>query len=232
MQYDMLVINYNTSKLTNACIQSILNKDDRCLAAVYVLDNSDKEQFKTVAYDAKVHVIDNFNGKLFKKSDIIEQYGKTLTDTQHGSMHHAFSVDWFMYAGISRPNLVIIDSDAILKRSIDFIDKNVCTAAEIQDSSIYWKDKAAAIRFMPVLQYLNLKMLCAHRIRYFDPCRIHGGAYSQKLYDTGGSFLEDVVAAGLPYKLIRCSTYADHLVNGSWKTQQVDKFIEDRKEYM
>ena len=85
---------------------------------------------------------------------------------------------------------------------------------------------------MPILQYINMEIVRKNNIHYFDPSRIHGGFRDDRLYDTGGSFFEDIVVNGLPFGQINIDKYANHLVHGSWNEVGVDKFIDDNRMFM
>lgn len=62
-----------------------------------------------------------------------------------------------------------------------------------------------------------------NNVHYFDPYRIlHGKTNKQnpRLYDTGGSFFEDVVQNSIPFKRIIYSDYIFHYSGGSWNTTE------------
>lgn len=77
-----------------------------------------------------------------------------------------------------------------------------------------------------------MEIVRKNNIHYFDPSRIHGGFRDDRLYDTGGSFFEDVVVNGLLFGQININTYANHLDHGSWNAVNVDKFIDDNRMFM
>ena len=60
-------------------------------------------------------------------------------------------------------------------------------------------------------------------IKYFDPYRMHGCLLEQNdCYDTGASFLEDVIRLSFPFKKIEFTDYVFHCGAASW-TKQVNK---------
>jgi hypothetical protein len=59
-------------------------------------------------------------------------------------------------------NLLILDSDAFLKKDIDFLDDSYCTIADVgEDFNIP--------RFLPMIQYINVEAFKKNNLRFCDP---------------------------------------------------------------
>jgi len=132
------------------------------------------------------------------------------------------TVDFWLYNMCNSQDVLLLDNDILLKQDIDFIDESSVVVSDIEPP---WKPNGllATYRFYPFIQYLNARKLKEMGIHYFDPYRIlHGKANLQnrRLYDTGGSFFEDVVESKIAFKRIVYEDYIFHFCGGSWNASQ------------
>lgn len=223
----VFIVNFNTTRMTNACIKSFIEKNKRLKYKIYILDNSTNEKFsldKTLAKH-KIKIIDNTDDKLFNfsllKSKCIElnNFSPNKQYPQFNSIQHSMSIQWII--DNSKTNdILILDSDTIVKRDIDFINRKYITCADVQlyDS----RYSTLKNRFVPFIQYFNKKLIKKYKVKYFDEFRFNGGMSGRpNSYDTGTSFFEDVykISNGTQqfYKVIDFSKYIYHLKAGSWK---------------
>lgn len=218
------ICNYNTTKLTNNCIKSIIDNIKSFNYKILLFDNSDKEKFilENQQFNEKIIYIDNTKQQILNFDDLLKKYLKL--DHKHsnnGSMKHCYTLQHII-STCKTDDLIIIDSDAVLLKDIDFINNNYITVADIQlhDKPIgdnnpkpYWSYS----RFIPFIQYLNVKQIKDNNINFFDPYRIQGGlVYEANRYDTGASFYEDVISKNLKYKQIIFTDYIYHIGGSSW----------------
>ena len=125
-------------------------------------------------------------------------------------------------------NFILLDSDVLLKKPIDFIDENfICVSDTI-------KIKPELSRISPMLAYMNVEKIKKYNIDFFDGKRMHGLCkITEKYlyYDTGTSFLEDIEKIKL-FKKINTEDYFVHYGNGSWRLDNNAKCpAEKNKQY-
>ena len=193
------IVHFNTPVLTKCLLLSIRRHhphDD-----VIIFDNSDKyplgmNRLVNKIYDNTHGNIINFDAELAKY-----QYRDVITQTKigvnFGSAKHAMSIDWLCnHIG---DDFVLLDSDVLLKRPIDFIDSNYACICDI-----YKNIDGSKLRCAPMLCYINVHMLSNLGISYFDPERMLGlnktNEESMK-YDTGSSLYEDLSKTRLIKKI-------------------------------
>lgn len=226
MKKDVVIIHYNTPKLTEATIKSLNKTTEGC--HVIVFDNSDKEPFVNT-FD-NVEVLDNTKGQLIDFDKWLEGFpDKTKTPNGWASAKHCRSVQWLVD---KRKNpFVLMDSDVLVKKDItefwneDFayigeVIKNVKRLGEVHP------------RLLPFLCYVNVRMMHNNgNVSYFNPKKMYAltSGYG-KGYDTGSWFVEDCENHGLPFRELSLDSYIVHMKAGSWKSKDVDKFLEDNKD--
>lgn len=215
------IVNYNTPILTNALVRSIQKHVKDIGYEIVVLDNSDQEKF--IQHSSKVKVLDNTENKLIDFQKLIQKHSTVESGNNYASLKHALSIQYLL-DNIQSDDMILLDSDVLLKRNIDFIDHYYVTIAQVQDTK--WKR-----RFAPYIQYFNVKKIRECGLRYLDLNRMHGGSNKEnsKRYDTGASFYEDVAARKLPFRTIPANTYIVHLGSGSWKNVNYKKFLTNNK---
>ena len=207
------IVHFNTPVLTKCLLASIRRNhpnDD-----IIIFDNSDKcplgpNRLVNECYDNTKGSIINFKKELarFPNRDIDTQ---TKVGVNFGSAKHAMSIEWLCNNVGS--DFILLDSDVLLKRPIDFIDTKYACICEI-----YKNVDGSKLRCSPMLCYLNVPKLNKLGISYFDPNRMLGlnkyNSESMK-YDTGSSLYEDLFGKSL-IKQIIMNDYIEHYGNGSW----------------
>lgn len=206
----IFVVNFNTTELTNICLKSII-KHTKFPYHIVLLDNSTHIKFSLDnEITCPITIVDNTNDSLIDYKKIKELFCKTPNIADHASLKHSVAIEW-MIQNCRTQDLLLIDSDAILQKDIDFIDDNFATIAQV-------KAEFGVPRFVPIVQYINVNSIRKHHISYFDPARMHGGINPENdKYDTGAAFYENILNAKMPYKQIIFDEYVYHTGGFSWK---------------
>jgi len=116
------ICNYNTTDLTNQCIDSFLQFNSLKNSSIVVLDNSDANKYDS--YHDFVKVIDNTTQKYLNFDSIFKLSPHKLMSVNgnnYGSLKHAISIH-FLLSICQSEKMILLDSDTITKKEIDFID--------------------------------------------------------------------------------------------------------------
>ena len=220
---NVLIVNYNTQKLTTACIKSI-NKHTPG-ANIYVFDNSDKEPF--VNEFENVKVIDNTGGQIINFNEWLKNFPEHEkspigSGNNYASSKHCASVQKAI--DIIGDNVILMDSDVLIKRDISEIWDEECIYVGGYEHN-RWHDK----RLMPFICFINVNMCKKYGIKYFDENRIVGLTVNGEKYDTGCSFYVD--SEKYKHKEINIFDYIKHFAQGSWKRKNLnfEKWLEINK---
>lgn len=223
-EMDIVIVHYNTQKLTDAAIRSIIKHVKN--PVIHIFDNSDKTPFFNT-YNC-VRVIDNTKGQIINFNEWLK--GFTNKDVfvgrsnGYGSAKHCISIEKCME--ILRKPFVLMDSDVLVKK--DF--SNIC-----DDDCIFvgerFKKSGALERLLPFICYINTPKCLENKIHYFSGNRMHGlnSGSVRNLYDTGASFLED--GKKYKHKTIECNDYIVHYKAGSWEANK-DKNLLSEDEWL
>lgn len=232
---NVLIVNFNTQKLTDGCIRSLNKHTPGC--NIFVFDNSDKEPFVNT-FD-NVTVFDNTKGQIIDFEKWFEKYPKRMKSTAKNnnwaSAKHAYSIEKCMEV-LDEPFL-LLDSDVLVKKDVSpLFNEKVCYNGEV----VTQKNKIE--RVFPHICFINTPMCRKNGIHYFDENYVHGLRVSVKGdgYDTGAALFLLTKNANLPHGDIKCDDYALHYKAGSWtvvadKTQRtkhvsVDEWLEINKD--
>lgn len=210
--YNVAIVHYNTPTLIEKAILSLRKNSPGC--HVYILDNSDKKPLKKKMKD--VEIFDNTKGQLIDFKKWIEGFpDREPTKNDYGSAKHAYSIQWLMDR-IGKP-FVLMDSDTLVCGCLyNLFDKEVAYAAYIADDTYY--QGFPILRALPVLCYLNVPLLKANDVRYFNAEWMWNlsSKAPQNHYDTGAWLYDEVRAKNLPYRKIEIDSYVKHMWHGSW----------------
>ena len=214
MKINVLIINYNTQRLTEACIKSINKHTPN--TNVYVFDNSDNGKFVNT-FD-NVTVFDNTEGQYINFNDLINSHlehdkSPIGSGNNYASSKHCSSIQKAI--DLIDDNLILMDSDVLIKKDIsDLCDEECIYVGGYEHNK--WHDK----RLMPFLCFINVNMCKKYGIKYFDDNRIVGLTVSGEKYDTGCSFYVD--SNQYKHKEINIFEYITHFAQGSWKRKNND----------
>lgn len=211
---NIFIVNFNTTELTNICIRSIIKNCGLKDYSINVFDNSNKQHFAT-SYN--VNIIDNTKGQLIDLESLVLKKldGRPYQEGKYGTYKHCITIQYILD---HYDNVLLFDSDIVLKKRIDFIDDKVISVFGIERRRIDKFNRQVERRAVPFIQYFNTRKMRELNIRYFDDSRIYCDDVPYKteaIYDTGASFLEDIQKY-MGYKIINQDEYVNHLSGGSW----------------
>lgn len=211
MNKNIVIIHYNTPRLTECLVRSInlFVKD----AIIYIFDNSDKEPF-TAKFD-NVTVIDNTKGQIIDFDKWLENYPDRFKSlgrrSNFASAKHCYSIEKCME--LIGKNFVLMDSDILLKKDIsDFFDEECVYVGKSTFVGGYYNTN----RVLPFICFINTEMCKENDISYFDDNYILGLFKTEKgdKYDTGGFFY--LKTRDLKFKEININDYIVHYAAGSY----------------
>ena len=184
-------------------------------AVIYIFDNSDKFPF-TAKFD-NVTIFDNTKGSIIDFNKWLEGYPNRTKSSgranKWGSAKHCYSVEKAI--SLIDDNLVLLDSDVLLKRDIS----NLFNNDKIFIGEVLNQPNSSIKRVLPFVCYINVKMCKENGIHYFDDDYMHGlckGGNSDK-YDTGSGFY--LHTSKYPHVEIKTENYAVHYRHGSWNKE-------------
>lgn len=225
---DIAVVHYNTPKLLDAAIRSVMKHTAGC--HFFVFDNSDEQPFvPSDEMKGVVTVFDNTKGQIIDFEKELGKYpDKQVNDinlSNYGSAKHTMSVDKLME--LIPDGFVLMDSDVLIKEDISSLwNKNVaCLGAE--------ETKNDVPLLMPFLCWLNVPVLQENGIRYFNGEKMW--ALTDKVpncyYDTGAWLLEEVRNKGLNVGYINIWQYVEHFSHGSWRgsEERIDDWLKENE---
>ncbi len=218
-----VTVNFNTPLLCTALCSSICKNHNDC--QIVVFDNStDKPLEKKIVNHFNIKYYDNTNNAIIDfdtvfKSLNIPIHEKFVKINNLGSAKHTFTIDWLLYH-LPYNDIILMDSDTLLKRHIDFDNALSLTAGTVNT-----KEQSACIdrmpRLLPYCQYFNLVELRRRNLHYFHPGYMMGFLECQQNYDTGVYFYESCVRQYPQYcnTAIDIDDYIVHYKAGSWKVR-------------
>ena len=210
MNKNVLIVNFNTQELTDACIKSVNMKVPGC--SIYVFDNSDKEPF--VNTFSNVTIFDNTKGEIINFEKWLEQYPKNKMSPEatkiRGSAKHCYTIEKCME--LIPDGFVLLDSDVLVKKDFsELYDEKLIYIAETHK-----QNGVNVIRVLPFICWINSKMCKENNVHFFDETKMLGLYVTPKgeQFDTGAAFYLN--AKNFPHKEIRYEEYIVHLKGGSW----------------
>lgn len=218
----IFVVNFNTTKLTNLCLDRIQKHCSSYNYNIKLFDNSNIEKFISDKERSNYEYIDNTNNQIIDYNEFVKNNCRGNDPGNYATPKHAYAIDW-MIKNCETSDLLIVDSDALMIKDVDFIDNNFCTACQIEKTfGIY--------RCLPMIQYINVDMFRKNNIVFCDSNRIRYGLdYRYLMWDTGASTLFDIMTLKLPIKLIKMNDYVIHMGGASWEQIRSGYDIESMK---
>ena len=124
------------------------------------MDNSDKEKFIP---ELKCSVIDNTKNNIINFPKILSSLDlNQRIRNNYASLKHTISIN-FLLECCCTESMMLFDSDIILKKSIDFIDTDFLTIADIEMNGHLDRNNEKTYmgntRFLPFIQYFNVMKL-------------------------------------------------------------------------
>lgn len=239
--------NYNTTNLTNACIQSMLKNSQLDIFKIIVLDNSDKNPLQlnpyNLVYRDLIEILDNTSGKIIDFNEVVRKYGGENNSCGYANLKHAYSIQYLIDT-CQTAGMLLCDSDIVVKGKIDIADYSYLTVGKIQQAYyLHSEERQKSIvrrsRIFPMLQFFNIQMVKTLNIKYFDENgKIIGGRHKNEMeYDTGAFFLEQICQLNGKQNLVKevevFKHYINHLCGASWaKIKSEQKFLEKNQKYL
>lgn len=89
----------------------------------------------------------------------------------NGDMHHSCNIQFAI--DIIGENFILVDSDAPLIRKVDFFNSHLVTVCDIEQCNIEYTPNCLIFpkhlyRFVPYIQYLNVKLMKDNGISYWS----------------------------------------------------------------
>ena len=229
---NVFMVNFNTTELTNFAIKSIIQNAGLENYTINVIDNSNRISFTT--RNKQINILDNTKGQLIDVNKMVLDNLKGLPykKGKYGSYMHCATIQYILD---NFDNVLLFDSDIVVKKKIDFIDENAIGCFHIEKPRIDSWGFHVAERAVPFIQYFNTKLIKELGIRYLDNDRICCGNVPMKtkeVYDTGASFLEDVKKFS-NYKTFDFNDYINHLRAASWQgNRNITRFMQQNSRYV
>ena len=207
----IVIINFNTPELVEACILSI--RKHGCEWPVTVFDNSRTVTFppgdglptrNIKAHPFKrrmkgVKVIDNGKGQVIDFTKALQAFPERHNPhgavNEWGSDVHMMTVEklWELFPD----GFILVESDTLMKTDISELwreEYSFCAYVQKEQHG----NRFHRGRILPMLCYFNVPKFKAEGVHYFDPDRswmLHKGEDNpNNWYDTGSSLLEDVLS--------------------------------------
>ena len=216
MNKNILIVNFNTTFLTQCCIKSVNKHTPGC--KIYVFDNSDKEPFVNIFDNVKV--IDNTKGQIINWEEWEKCFiGNKTTKGRHNnyaSAKHCYTIEKFMEN--FDENFLLLDSDVLVKCDIsELFNNNYLYIGEVKKQTGF-----SMKRVIPFICFINNKMCHEYNIHYFNEKFMHGLGHGEgDDWDTGTYFYK--ASEGKNSKEINYNNYIIHLGSGSWLKSKKEK---------
>ena len=200
---DILTIDRNNAFLANLALKSTIKNLKNVRYHIYVVDNSDADKhFQTADFLAK-----HLDKITVEVNDSVYSYDKT------GSIGHARTIQQFIDRHKDISNLLLIESDVVLLKDVDFLDDSVIAAGQTTFGKNFMHEKIpyTIFKIQPWFLYLNVQMMRKLHITFFD-------SNLQKLpfpeygimHDTGSHFMEEIAKRNLQIKNVDIDRYMIH----------------------
>ena len=226
---DVVIVNYNTQRLTDCTIRSLNKVTPGC--HIYVFDNSDTQPFYN-SYD-NVKVLDNTHGQIIDLEKMIAEHSDRVPtpENRYGSAKHCRSIDVCM--DLFPDGFLLMDSDILVKKDVTlFFDDSCAWTGMLQMHTSRFG--VTLPRVLPFICYINVPMLRQHGIRYYDDVKMFAltDHKPEVGYDTGCFFYEECKKHNLPENHVDINNYILHLKHGSWMSPaDEEQWIENNKQY-
>lgn len=198
------IVHYNTPELTT-CLCASINKFHND-AEIIIFENSDKRPFSNDLFD-NVKIIDNSKGQLIDFTKVIQENSKHLTKMEiiahgrsgcnWGSIKHSASIQWLL--DNIHEEFILLDSDVLLKKSLNEFYNSTEIIGDVEQD-----------RFVPYVCHFPANI----KIKFLDIARFNA---CKMQFDTGGTFIQDIIKNKIPMTKIKWSKYVVHFGNGSWR---------------
>ena len=220
------IVNYNTTRLTQCAIRSLLKHSPG--VGVIVFDNSDRDPLPPMD---GVEIIDNTRGQIIDFNRFLEQYPDRIsTANDWGSAKHCWTIQWLINK--RRNPFILMDSDILVKRDVSELwEPDQAFVGEVKPH--YTTYRITVDRVLPFLCFINVPMIKQCGATYFNFPRMYALTNRRPdcAYDTGCWFLEDVNAHRLPYHVKSIDPYMIHFGHASWRDKDPEWWLKENRRY-
>ena len=232
----VVIVHFNTPKLTRAAVMSLWKHTPGC--RVVVFDNSDRLSVKDSAVwqellkSPLVSVIDNTHGQVIDFESWLEGFAdrEPSPRNNYGSAKHCWSVQWLCDC-LGEPFL-LMDSDVLVRQDVtEFFRHPECAWVGEIGENVRRRFGYTFQKVQPFLCWLNVPLMREMGISYFN------GEWMWNLtsirpnhrYDTGAWFYKAVNEKGLPVYEVTLKEYILHLGHGSWKDRRPMEWVREHR---
>ncbi len=225
----VLIVHYNTQKLTVAAIRSLLRTTPDC--EVVIFDNSNVRPFERRAVEGlPVKVLDNTCGQIINFKRWLDTFPDKAPspENDYASAKHCKSVD--ICFDLLPDGFVLMDSDVLVKQGITSFFDSSC--AWVGTPKMHKSRYGIRVpRVQPFLCYINVPMLREHGVRYCNDQKMWSLSHRvpDMGYDTGCWFYEDCRTKGLSDREVDINDYILHLGHASWQDKEASAWLREHK---
>lgn len=222
MDKNIVIIHYNTPKMTECLVKSINRhmKD----AKITIFDNSDKSPFTYKC--GNLTVLDNTKGEIINFTEFLQKYPNKNPICEKAnnfaSAKHCYTVEKLI--DMFDNGFILLESDTIVKKDLsELYDESIIYAGTVEKQPL-----SDIKRVLPFICYINSKMCKNLGVHYFDENYMHGLRHTKinkkaDSYDTGSGFY--INSEKIKHKEIKYSDYIEHFGHGSWNKKNEKKTI-------
>lgn len=222
----IMTVNFNTPEFIFALYNSLKKQNSWFQGTFYVIDNSDIKVLSK--FNSKEIEIYHFDNNLYHFLDILPK-SKYKVAGNYNSARHAFTIDWGIKNIIKTDHLLLLDSDIILNKDIEFLYREF--VANNYALMGYKRTTYEKFCIAPWFCFINVKMMRELDLNYFDQNRILYVNDNLK-YDTGASLYEDFISHNKKIKEYNNDNeFYIHLKGGSVKQINKTDYLKKYSEF-
>ena len=214
MKIEVLTVNYNTPELVMQLFLTIFKYCSYNLN--YTVINNGPIEF--IDNNSIINVID------FKKEakEYIDQCKKNSKiylrpeKSVFGSVHHAYTIDYYIYNRSDADYILLFDTDVIIKENFDDKIKFLIESKQPLYSCLIFDDVSGAKfkRIAPHCCFINRKLFTELNLKFLTLDKFLDITHTYA-YDTGRGLLENISNLNLQY--FSDNSFFQHLKGISWK---------------
>jgi hypothetical protein len=214
MKTVLAFVAFNNNYLVNVLLRSFVSTNTGNIEVVIFNNGTEDVDIlpSTAKYLGNIKILDNRYSDYIDFEKFLKDNRPKYSDYWHnnyGSMRHCMALD-YLIKNIEYDKMILCDVDVIFKRSInDLLDGNL-VVGQIGVNPLMRGNREN--RLLPFLFLVDSKI--KNEISFFDKNRMV--LLSSDRYDTGSSFLEDILNKNIPFREIKIDEYISHLGSATW----------------
>ncbi len=210
---------FNNNRFVNSLLTSFINTNPD-IKDVVIFNNGTEEVLIMPQLEKrlKIKILDNNKNEYIDFPKFFTENPPKYKDhwkNNYGSLYHAKALD-YMIKNLEYDKLILCDVDVMFINSLNelFTEDEVC--GEIGINPLIGRNREN--RLLPFLFIVDKNI--KNKIEYFDKNRFL--LLSHQRYDTGASFLEDVINQKISFKQIKINNFISHYNGGTWYSKNKD----------